>query len=163
MEQSSPSALLLTGGNDLALMSDDPLSHERDVGERDLLRIARDKHLPVIGICRGMQFLVAEAGGSLVRVHEHVGQGHPIVAAENLPASFRRRDLNRESVKSFHNFGVSELPAGMHALARSPDGFVEACLDLENRRLGIMWHPERQSPADPKDLSLLQRFLDIPL
>lgn len=62
-------ALVLTGGEDIDAYGSpyrvgrtDP---DRDRSEFDLLRAARDRALPVLGICRGMQLLVVTAGGRL--------------------------------------------------------------------------------------------------
>jgi len=160
MDQCRPSALLLTGGNDLAAVNNNPLSQARDVWERDLLKNALSRALPVIGICRGMQFLVTECGGSLSRVQGHAAQRHPIAAVGELVPPFQSDDLNRASVPSFHDFAVSDMPDGMQALARAPDGTVEACVNLDLKSLGIMWHPERETAPDVKDMNLLQHFLE---
>ena len=65
--------LLLTGGHDVspALYGQSPLpvcgacSPERDRMESILLRLAMAENKPVLGICRGLQFMNAALGGSL--------------------------------------------------------------------------------------------------
>lgn len=168
MDATGARALLLTGGNDLGQVSDDPLSARRDEWERELLAHATERCLPVIGVCRGMQFLVTEAGGRIEPIEGHVGTRHPVHRTPSCSTATKfcegkeSRCFDRESVNSFHHFAVTKLAPAMEPLATDIDGHVEAFVDPARRCLGVMWHPERCRPVDRRDLELFQMFLDDP-
>lgn len=145
-------ALVLTGGNDpLAAPAPADTAAERDRFERGALDWARERTVPVLGVCRGMQMLALTRGGTLRPVDGHVASIHGLRdAAPGLPSE----------VNSFHRFSVDRLGEGQEALARSQDGFVEAMRATDTPAAGVMWHPERPpfpSPSGP--LALLERLL----
>jgi putative glutamine amidotransferase len=149
-------ALLLTGGDDVvgACPSDrvDRRAHEdpvRDVTDRALLRAARGRGMPILGVCRGMQLLAVMTHGAIARVNGHAlasGQGgseHEVVTE---PSGGLEALLGPTvaPVPSLHSFVVSD-PGLLHVVARSlPDGAVEAVMGSDPRRfeLGVQWHPE---------------------
>jgi gamma-glutamyl-gamma-aminobutyrate hydrolase PuuD len=142
-----PSALLLSGGNDIG---DSP---ERDSTETLLLQHAECNGLPVLGICRGMQMLGHYAGGTLVPVSGHTGRRHPLqgaaVASGALPAD----------VKSFHNWGLAASPPDYEVLATAPDASIEAIRHRELRWEGWMWHPEREVSFGETELMRARQLL----
>ncbi|MEA3347337.1 MAG: gamma-glutamyl-gamma-aminobutyrate hydrolase family protein [Candidatus Auribacterota bacterium] len=148
--------VILTGGNDLAGLSGaENIAPERDKLENELLNVCCLKNIPVLGVCRGFQMMVAHYGGKLVPVNGHTAISHGVaVQGEKLiPLS------NRDSVNSFHNFGVKErdIGRGLAAVALAPDGTVEAIAHKQFPQWGIMWHPERQ-PYDEKDAVLIKEL-----
>lgn len=143
--RSLPAAgLLLSGGNDLAALGGD--APERDATERALVCMAREHRRGVLGVCRGMQFLVHEAGGVLARVEGHVASRHGL--SGDGPAE----------VNSFHAWAVAALPPGWRAQAWAPDGTVEMASTDDGRIVAIMWHPEREHGFDAADLRLARRL-----
>lgn len=125
---------------------------QRDAGEQLLLRGALERDLPVLGICRGLQLLGLEYGGSL---HQHLPDvlghtGHSPaegVFGEHL-VEFTADSLMAEVygpravVNSHHHQGIDE-PGGLHVTGRSDDGLVEAVEDPARRFVvGVQWHPE---------------------
>ena len=146
--------IILTGGNDLShLTGATNTAPERDAFERRLLERCADLDIPVLGVCRGMQMMVAHFGGELVPVTKHVGTHHAITIRPQcaLPLT------NREAVNSFHNFGVHEdhLGSDLQLAAVAPDGSVEAITHKSLQLWGIMWHPERP-PYNARDVKLLR-------
>ena len=137
--------VLLTGGNDLACVGGD--APERDAVEASLVEHARASHLPVLGVCRGMQFLIAHFGGELERVDGHAGTAHSI----SLESASR-------SVNSYHMFGSRSLPAELVVTARAEDGVVEAMRHRNFAMCGTMWHPERENPAHADDIAMFRRW-----
>ena len=65
-----PSAIALSGGNDIGLFS------LRDRTEYLILDYALEKKIPVLGICRGMQIMSRWAGTKLKRVEGHIRKRH---------------------------------------------------------------------------------------
>lgn len=139
--------VILTGGNDLAELPDARgAAPERDRFERALLASCLDDGIPVLGICRGLQVLNVACGGRLVRVEGHVATRHRVEG-----------DRFGREVNSFHGWGIPAdgVGAGLEALGLAPDGTVEALRREGGGALGLMWHPERETPFDPADLALL--------
>ena len=142
-----PAGILLTGGNTVAGL--DAASKRRDTVERALL-----KRLPkarVLGVCHGLQALVVHSGGSLKPIAGHVRQRHPITVADS-------RWLSAHAgldVNSYHGDGIAD-PGSMAVSARAADGSIEAA--ESGARLGIMWHPERETPFREQDIDLFRHF-----
>ncbi|UXY13699.1 gamma-glutamyl-gamma-aminobutyrate hydrolase family protein [Chitiniphilus purpureus] len=139
----APAGVVLSGGNDLALQGGE--TPERDATERALLDLAVASAVPVLGICHGLQVIVDYFGGTLVRVDGHVAVRHPVAGK-----------LGEFEVNSYHNWGVRQLPAALHALARAPDGSIEALRHAELPMLAVMWHPEREAVLAPHDRHLIE-------
>ena len=146
--------VILTGGNDLVSLpgATDP-APERDDFESRLLEVCSERDLPVLGVCRGLQKLMAESAGELRPVADHVATRHAILARPQRGMPLE----NRDEVNSFHNFGIPPDAVGRdyEAVAFSPDGWVEAVIHRSLSRWGIMWHPERP-PHHDGDVKLLQ-------
>ena len=138
----NPSLIILSGGDDLNSCE------LRDKVELALLDFAFAKSVPVIGICRGMQMICAHFGVGLTPVQSHAATRHYVTGL-----------INRE-VNSYHNYGVKLQPEGFEVLARSADGCVEAIRHEGYGVLAMMWHPEREMPADDRDKDLINSFLD---
>ena len=137
--------IILSGGNDLALYGGD--APERDETEKILLDHAIKQDIPLMGVCRGLQFIQVAFGATLHRVANHVAVNHKI--------SF---DTHADTVNSFHNFGTTEGVSALVTMAVAEDGVIEAVSHRDHRIHGIMWHPERESPFRPSDIKLFQDF-----
>jgi putative glutamine amidotransferase len=146
--------LLLAGGADLtpALYGAEPdpattgTRPDRDAGELPLLRAATAADLPVLGVCRGMQLMVAESGGSLVQdVRGHrAGIGEYSRHAVDTVPGTRLAGLvgSRLDVASYHHQGIAS-PGSLTVGAHAGDGTVEAVEEPAARfRVGVLWHPE---------------------
>tara|TARA_B100001057_G_C22866175_1_gene956560 strand:- start:435 stop:1058 length:624 start_codon:yes stop_codon:yes gene_type:complete len=126
-----PQAIILSGGNDLGNYP------ERDASEMKLIEYARILRIPLLGICRGMQMLVKEAGSSLSKIDGHVATRHPLIQKDDtLPLP--------KQVNSYHNWGVHQCPENYSVLATANDGSIEAICHNNLPWEGWMWHPERE-------------------
>lgn len=141
-----PAAVVLSGGNDLVAYGGD--APERDAVELALLSHAMHEEVPLFGVCRGAQLLLAAFGNRLERVPGHVGTCHALVG-----------DGWGRSVNSYHAWGCRRLSAPLCVLARSEDGVIEAFGHADLPLLGVMWHPEREAPFDEHDRALFARYL----
>lgn len=145
--------LLLTGGNDLARLGTVAAALERDAVETAALDYAMSRRLPVLGVCRGMQFVVNRLGGTLREVAGHAGTVHGLIdeggQLGELPAI----------VSSCHRWGCARenLPSSLRPAAMSKDGVVEAVVHASLPVIGVMWHPERESGAREYGSRLLER------
>ncbi|MEV6347200.1 gamma-glutamyl-gamma-aminobutyrate hydrolase family protein [Actinoplanes sp. NPDC051851] len=151
--------IVFTGGPDIgpscygAQPAPETVTHpERDAGELTLMRAALDRDMPVLGVCRGMQLLVAVQGGTL---HQHLPDvlGHerhrpaPAVYGAHeavfTPGSRIAGLLGEEAtINCYHHQGVAD-PGKLVVTGRAADGLPEAVEAPDHRFvLGVQWHPE---------------------
>jgi putative glutamine amidotransferase len=127
----------------------------RDDFELALARAARERDIPLLGICRGMQLLNVAYGGT---VHQHLPDvlGHD--EHRELPAAFARHEVRiepgslaakatgnaTETVLSHHHQGPQAIGEGLQVTGRAAlDDSAEAIEDPRARfLLGVLWHPE---------------------
>jgi putative glutamine amidotransferase len=133
-----------------------PLDPERDAWTLPLIRLALQRGMPVLGICRGFQEVNVAMGGSLHQavhhepglmdhrgddskpVDEEYGLAHPVNLTPGGALAQTLQGLDesvlkdgRFMVNSLHGQGVKRLAPGARVEARAPDGVVEA----------FSWHP----------------------
>jgi len=152
------SGVVLTGGNDLAgLDNGSNVAPERDAFEGKLLEFALGHDLPVLGVCRGAQFINVYFGGSLSSVKGHVESVHD-VSIDDPPLKIGSKTV---STNSYHNYGIQsrDLPKSLRTIGQASDGSIE-WIEHENHPVSaIMWHPERESPSEELDRRIItQRF-----
>ena len=170
--------LVLTGGGDLhpehygaatATVLEDA-DAGADVWELALARGARERCLPVLGICRGMQTLAVAAGGTMIQDlrPEH---GHPLIehTPEALMSSRHDVEVDANSrlaevmgcrsfaVNSIHHQGVVD-PGDLVATARVGRVVESLESDGEWAAIGVQWHPEKMH--EPEQLVLFRFVVD---
>ncbi|MCR5508190.1 MAG: gamma-glutamyl-gamma-aminobutyrate hydrolase family protein [Lachnospiraceae bacterium] len=145
VDEIKPDGFLLTGGN--TLVSYGGNAPERDNTEEKLLEYAVSKRIPVLGMCRGMQFILDHFGNALMPVEGHVRTMHRIAGI-----------IERDEVNSFHNYAALEVKPPLSELARAKDGVIEAVKHSELPIMGIMWHPERNMPFKDEDIRMFKEF-----
>ncbi len=175
--------LLLTGGEDV-----DPslygaaasphlgaVSRERDLFELALVAAARDRQMPVLAICRGIQLINVAAGGTLwqdlpTERPGDVNHNPPTaraVAAHGIRALAGSRAADalgrlEFEANSFHHQAVRELGRGLVATAWAPDGLVEAVESVDGGGwlLAVQWHPEEMTGrAESPAVGLFRAFI----
>ena len=141
----------------------------RDAAEPLLLRafLAADK--PVLGICRGIQVMNAALGGDLyqdIKPFEHLPHNdhwakvHTVTVRRGTLLS---RILGQDTVlvNSQHHQAVDRVAPGFTLAALSEDGIVEAIEKPDaGFCLGVQWHPEWLSDADPAMQGLFDAFVN---
>ncbi|CAN5650739.1 gamma-glutamyl-gamma-aminobutyrate hydrolase family protein [soil metagenome] len=171
--------LVLTGGGDVApeYFGEQPhprlgtVDKARDATEIALISAARRLRMPLLAVCRGIQVLNVESGGSLIQdigaqrpaALEHSGDGsrdqtvHPVHIEENsilgLATGATQLDVN-----SLHHQAIDRLGSGLRVTATAPDGIVEGVESTDDWWvLAVQWHPEEmdrcaQPGAEPGPL-----------
>lgn len=145
LNQLNPIGIILSGGNNINDYAD------RDRTEKHLLEYAIRYRLPVIGICRGLQYMNHYLGGTLKRVINHIGNKH---ALSGLWPMMKSIDM----VNSYHEFAIDQLGDGLEVLA-SYESIIEAVEHKKYQWLGIMWHPERESVFTDYDQEIFKEYL----
>lgn len=156
--------LLFTGGQDVfpEVYHEKPLEglvdccRKRDAMETIVLRKAIKDNKPVLGICRGIQFINAVLGGSLYQDIplqyssdvEHNQQApyhlpvHDVTVIKNSPL-YTCLGLERLPVNSYHHQAIKKLAPELEIMAVSPDGLIEAVYMPTHPFLwAVQWHPE---------------------
>ena len=157
--------LLLTGGEDIdpgwygADPSPhlDPPSRDRDLFELAMFAVARQRRLPVLGVCRGIQLINVALGGTLYQdlpserpgSVEHRPEGPRDLRSHRvrlLPNSRAARALGTTAaqVNSSHHQAIKDLAPGLVASGWSDDELIEAVETPAGAPwvLAVQWHPE---------------------
>ncbi|HWK26528.1 MAG TPA: gamma-glutamyl-gamma-aminobutyrate hydrolase family protein [Solirubrobacter sp.] len=131
-----------------------PTEPSLDAFELALARLALQRELPILAICRGSQALNVACGGTL---HQHVDghrQTEPATQATHAVRVAPRSRLHRVvrtrtlPVNSFHHQAVAELGAGLRVTATAPDGTIEA-IEGAGFVVGVQWHAEAMAAHRP--------------
>lgn len=157
--------LLLTGGEDVhpswygadpsPLLS--PPSRERDLLELALFAVARQRELPILGICRGIQLINVALGGTLFQdlpserpgTVDHSPPGgrdsrsHPVRIQPGSRAA-AALETTSVTVNSVHHQAIKDLAPGLVASGWTTDGLIEAAESEPGASwiLAVQWHPE---------------------
>lgn len=154
--------LLLSGGGDFNPLycGEEPspklhsINRERDLPELLITRLAYNRQIPMLGICRGIQTLAMALGG---RVEQDIEPKATVKHSQDADRSEPTHTVNIENdtilhsiygtstiaVNSFHHQVVAETGEKFKATATSVDGFIEAIESREFKSImGVQWHPE---------------------
>jgi putative glutamine amidotransferase len=178
----SMEGLLLTGGADLDPSLYGQAAHPavlvepaRDDLELEAWQVARERRVPVLGICRGFQAINVFSGGTLVQHLEghdnptSAPTGHPLhldptsrlagILGETDPLTFTE-------VNSYHHQAVrpADLAPGLRATGMAPHdegALVEAleAKDPDDWLVGVQCHPERPELIGPEFERLWRAFV----
>jgi putative glutamine amidotransferase len=175
--------LLLPGGADLdpALYGEQrhpavAVEWARDDLELAVWTAARERGVPILGVCRGFQAINVFSGGTLV---QHVeGHDSPTTAPEAHPLHLapgsrlaailgETEPLARTEVNSYHHQAVrrADLAPGLVASAVAPhdEGELVEALEAEDQEdwlVGVQFHPERPEFIGPEFDRLWRAFVD---
>ena len=155
--------LLLSGGGDMNPLwgGEEPsprlhnINATRDLAELLITRLAFNRHIPILGICRGMQVMATALGGKVdqditnkkgVIKHSQEADRNELshsVTIEKGSTLSKLYGSEKIYVNSFHHQAVRECGNRFRPTALAPDGIVEAMESLDHRPvMGVQWHPE---------------------
>lgn len=151
--------LVLTGGADYNPLwyGEQPekelhtINSTRDLPELLLTRLAFNRQIPILGICRGVQTMAIALGGNLVQDLKT-----PLKHSQDAPRSEATHSVTitegstlyglygqETFVNSFHHQAVKDCGSHLYVVATAPDGVIEAVESTEQKALmGVQWHPE---------------------
>ena len=179
--------IMLTGGNDinprlynqpeyLVYCNQKDIDEKRDEFEWKVLQHTEERQIPILGICRGLQFVNVFFGGTLVpdipafgkfnhsKFEEGKDRDHLIeIDTNSLLYKITRQE--KGEINSAHHQSVDMPGYGLVANAMSPDGVIEGMERIEAKGksflLLVQWHPERMTNQESIFSQNIRRsFLD---
>jgi putative glutamine amidotransferase len=172
--------ILLAGGDDCDPLvygeqphpTVEPMDPRRQNNDLTLARIARDRGIPTLGICLGVQVMNVAAGGTLIQDIDSEMRTDIEHASE--PSDRHRHDVliqdgtrlagilgaQELEVNSSHHQAIRHVGDGLRVTASAPDGIIEGLEDPAHPfYVGVQWHPE-DMPGEPSASSLFGAFVD---
>ena len=158
--------LILSGGGDYdpryADEEPDPklgeINEERDLPELFITRLAYNRQIPILGICRGIQTLAMALGGKVKqditdiaainhsqKEDRNVATHKVIIEKDSILSQLYTLTANHSTlnVNSFHHQAVCDCGDKFSVVAKSEDGIIEAMESREFKSIiGVQWHPE---------------------
>ena len=156
--------IIFSGGGDInpLLLGEEPIKElhsitpERDLQELLLARLAYDRQIPMLGICKGIQIINAALGGTNyqdihtqmegIRIKHSQDQDrrYPSHQVSITDGSILAKLFGTElAVNSFHHQACKTAAPCLNVTAISTDGVIEAVESNEFKSiLGVQWHPE---------------------
>ncbi len=159
----------------------------RDAFELELVGLALERGLPVLGMCRGIQVLNVALGGTLAQDVSLLAAEHPsdpgwirwkAVEAASLegapppphprheiaiePSSVLARALGTTTIEvnSFHHQAIDRLGDGLAVVAASADGVPEA-IELPGRPvLAVQWELQEEARVDARFQAVFEWFVE---
>jgi N5-(cytidine 5'-diphosphoramidyl)-L-glutamine hydrolase len=136
-----PHGIVLSGGENIGT------NKFRDTAEYFLIKFSKKNHIPVLGICRGMQILSKYFGSKLFKVKNHANKNHFIKSKDK-----------KIIVNSFHNLAIKSCPKNFKIKFKAEDGVIESIYSTNSRMEGWMWHPERYKKFKSFDIKSFKRL-----
>lgn len=151
--------VIFSGGNDLGMINDNLLSRKRDAFEQRVFDICLKNNFPVLGVCRGMQFIAHYFGATFMSIKGHAGCYHDVHYSRSFPV--KRFCNTTEEKNSYHHYTIRDLPPCLDTIASCSDGTIEGLIHKRHSNVvGIMWHPERMQKHASSDRQLIQRLFE---
>lgn len=143
---------------------------ERDRFESHIYSYSQAHRVPVLGICRGMQYVNILEGGKVFEDNgEQANQIHKKGAEDKVHEVSIKKDsllysvtgVEKGQVNSAHHQGVNPAFIGnnliVSAYSATEDGIIEA-LEFKDKTdkafmIGVQWHPERMKEKESNPLS----------
>lgn len=172
--------LLMSGGGGMSsqfvnselipsLAEQSPVRHKFDL---QLVKLALQRDLPILGICRGHQTINEAAGGTLhLSLAKLSKQNHRqdssddqvcheiVLKSDSLLASLL--GVTEIGVNSIHRQAVAELAPGFRAVAHADNQIIEA---FESERhtfvIGCQFHPESMMVSDSRFTRIYEAFVE---
>lgn len=143
------------------------ICEDRDNFEFALFKKILASGKPVLGICRGAQFLNVALGGTL---HQHI-DGHSTKDREKVAHTVTVHEGTRLfdivgkasviDVNTLHHQVIKDVAPCLVQSATSHDGYCEA-VEMPDHKffVAVQWHPEGLAHYMPEENAIFQTFVD---
>ena len=175
--------LILTGGEDVdpSYYNEEPIAELGEVNDiRDfydlaLIRLAAERKLPTLGICRGEQLINVAFGGSLyqdipaqyadtlVKHNQKAPSKYPTHYIDLLPSSMIATITGETELatNTHHHQAVKQVAPGFKVTAWACDSIPEAIESCDGLPMwGVQFHPEGHTVNGDSIMLKLFRFLN---
>jgi putative glutamine amidotransferase len=172
--------ILLAGGDDCDPRlygqqphpSLEPMDPRRQENDFALARMTRERGIPTLGICLGVQMMNVAAGGDLFQDID--SEVKTTVRHASDPENRERHDVNVTAgtklaailgtahldVNSSHHQAVRRVGEGLQVTAHARDGVIEGLEDPAHPfYIGVQWHPEDMT-GEGSAVSLFEAFVN---
>lgn len=147
--------------------------HKRDALEYKILEKALQLDIPILGICRGIQFINAALGGTLyqdlpteiksdLEHHQKPPYHIPVhdVKIEKKSPLYDLLECETFAVNSYHHQAVKELSPQLQSMATAADGVIESVYMPDQRFVwAFQWHPEFSFLTDENSRRIFEAFV----
>lgn len=172
--------IVLAGGDDCdpALYGEaphpsvEPMDPRRQKNDLTLARMARERGIPTLGICLGVQVMNIAAGGKIIQDID--SQIATDIRHASVPENRARHEVTIEqgtrlasilgartyNVNSSHHQAIRSAGEGLRVTAQAPDGVIEGLEDPSHPfYVGVQWHPE-DMPGEESATTIFRAFVE---
>jgi putative glutamine amidotransferase len=149
--------VIFSGGNDIYSKKKKKNNFLRDKFETIVLKKALKIKIPILGVCRGFQFINFFFKGKQKKIKHHTRVDHEII----INNSFFKKNT-KINVNSFHKFAIMKVhnqlkASGIHKI----DNSIEIAESKKLKVLCMMFHPERKNKSQEAIDNFLKFFFKI--
>ena len=177
-------AILIQGGIDItpSFYGEEPLpelditSKQTDQFILEVIKYARERKIPILGICKGMQLINVSFGGTIYQDLKYAGLDskshrqseetitttfHSINVEKNSLLSKMIPNKDKLNVNSYHHQAVKNLGKDISVDAKADDGIIEAIHynGADQWIFGVQFHPEQLIRKDKEFKVLFEEFV----
>jgi len=130
-------------------------------------------HVPVLGICRGMQLINIGLKGSVYQdikeynkpclIHsQKVNRDYPLHEITIKPKTLLHKLIGKDKIftNTFHHQVINKIGKGLSVTAHTSDGIIEAMENKDGSILLVQFHPEELQDSVPETRSLFKHLVE---
>jgi len=141
----NPEGIILSGGPASIYEKNSPKVH------KGIFKLG----IPILGICYGMQFMVAVLGGKVQKSKKRE-YGFAELKVKSAGQLFKSIGRTTQCWMS-HGDSITQLPSGFKTTGYTANTPIAAAVDLKKKFYGLQFHPEVEHT--PKGKAMLRSFL----